>query len=63
VTVRLLVLLLVSWLLVGLATPTADPFAVNVAWLAIVVLALSIPVSRRAMSYWVSTGRLRRTSA
>jgi len=63
VTVRLLVLLLVSWLLAGLAMPTPDPFAVNVVWLAIVALALSIPVSCRVMSHWVKTGRLRPTSA
>jgi hypothetical protein len=58
VTVRLLVLLLVSWLLVGFATPTGDPFAVNVVWLAMIALALSIPVSRRVTSHWISTGRL-----
>ena len=62
VTVRLLVLLVVSWLLVGFATPTTDPFVVNLAWLVIVAVVLSIPVSRRVTSYWVSTGRLRRTS-
>ena len=63
VTARLLVLLVATWLLVGLAAPTADPFVVNLAWLVIVALVLSSPVGRRVLSYWVSTGRLRRTSA
>jgi hypothetical protein len=63
VTVRLSVLLALSWLLVGLASPTPDPLVVDLAWLAMVALVLSIPVSRHALSFWVSTGRLRRTSA
>jgi hypothetical protein len=63
VTVRLSALLTVSWLLVGLASPTPDPLIVDLAWLVIVALVLSIPVSRRVLSSWVSSGRLRRTSA
>ena len=62
VTVRLFALLAVSFWLVGLASPTPDPFTTALAWLVIVALALSIPVSRRVVSHWIGTDRLKRTS-
>jgi hypothetical protein len=63
VTTRALVLFMVSWLLVGLATPTPDPFVVSLGWLVMTVLVLTVPVTRRVMFRWVSTGRLRRIPA
>ena len=63
VTVRLSALLALSWLLVGLASPTPDPLIVDLAWLGVVAVVLSIPVSRQVLSLWVSTGRLRRAAA
>jgi hypothetical protein len=62
VVVRLVTLVLLSWLVVGLASPTPDPFVIDVGWLLMITVVLAIPVSRRIVSRWVSTGRLRRTS-
>jgi len=62
VTIRLSLLLTASWLLVGLVSPTADPFVVNLSWLVLIALALAIPASRRGLSRWISTGSLRRTA-
>jgi hypothetical protein len=49
VIVRLLALAALSWLLVAFASPTADPFVVNVGWLLAIGVVLTVPPSRRVV--------------
>lgn len=62
-TLRFVALLGVSWLLVAFASPTPDPFIIVVAWLGLLGLLVSIPMSRVVVSSWIRSGRLRGTSA
>jgi hypothetical protein len=62
VIVRLLALVVLSWLLVGLASPTPDPLVVGLGWLLVIGLVLAMPPSRRVVSRWISNGQLRRTA-
>lgn len=63
VIARLLTLLVLSWLLVAFAAGTVDPFLTDLAWLLAIGAVMAIPPSRRTVSRWITTGRLRRASA
>jgi len=63
VALRLVLLVMAAWLLVGLAVPTPDPFVVALGWLLLIAAVAVLPAGRRVASRWVATGRLRDTSA
>lgn len=62
VIIRLLALVVLSWLLVGLVSPTPDPLVVNLGWLLVTGLVLAVPPSRRAVSRWIGKGWPGRTA-
>jgi hypothetical protein len=62
VVVRLLARAALSWIVVALAAPTADPLVVSVGWLLVIAVVLVAPPSRRVAVRWIATGRLKRSS-
>jgi hypothetical protein len=60
VVVRSVLLVVSSWLLVGFASPTADPFVIALVWLAGATVVTALGPSRRRVAQWIGTGGFRR---
>lgn len=62
VAARATLLLVLTWALVAVASPSPDPFLIGLVWLGGIALILAAGPGRRQVLSWVGTGRLHRAS-